>query len=503
MILRIAIKKNKQTLVRIDSFTIRDNHINFLFGESGIGKTMMARATFGLLESDEFDIQINDESYSTYQSNDLYQAIRTHGFFVFQEPSSHLNPLLTLRDQIREGSLAHAVSEQEIIEHLWPEENHRNLNRIIDIYPRPFRPSGGEKQRILMTMAFKKIDLYLQRSDSPLTLFIFDEPTGNLDNTHRNVFLQYLIEKYRQRNFTILFITHDYSISAELVDKYPDLMERICFTDLLLTAGGLKQEIFSAQRYLDWSKHIKPISSLPDRAALPLLKVENPITIFDWDLIISKDAQGKNLAALEVYPGEMVYLKAGSGVGKTTLAKGVMGLLQTRQLQLRIDGLTFSEKTDLARWRREIWGRKATMVFQHADEALNLNARVKDVFSGLPSGVKRNEQYLLQQLQWIFNSPIGLDFLNQKVGTLSGGQKQRLNLLRSFILDTDLIILDEPLNGLGFDSIQKVIELMQEKQENRKGILLISHNEDIFDRLIPLPSIYYLQTRISKTTILI
>ena len=50
----------------------------------------------------------------------------------------------------------------------------------------------------------------------------------------------------------------------------------------------------------------------------------------------------------------------------------------------------------------------------------------------------------------------------------SGGQKQRLNLLRTLILDTDLIILDEPLNGLDFQSIRKIMNILQEKQQEGK-----------------------------------
>jgi peptide/nickel transport system ATP-binding protein len=487
----LEIKKNRRTLVRIDHLPIRERGINFLFGESGIGKTMMARAIYGLLDAEEFDISINNRPYALYLQSREYQNIKLYGFFVFQEPSSHLNPVLTLRQQIREGSLVQSNSEPEILAGLWPGKNPEQLNPILEIYPRPYRPSGGEKQRILLTMAFKKIDWYLQQTDPPETLFIFDEPTGNLDNAHRNLFLRYLLEKYLHRNFTILFITHDYSIIGEIVQNYPDLMTRISFSDLLLTDHGLKQENFSAQRYIDWNNGIH-LSAMPGRVSEPLLRLENPVTIFDRELVISKDVLGKQQIPLQIYPGEMVYLKAGSGVGKTTLAKCLLGLLQSQHLQLKIEDMILTERTDLAGWQRKIWGKKVTMVFQHADEALNLNARVKNVFAGLPLPVRMDEPRLIRQLQWIFDGPVGTDFLNRKVMTLSGGQKQRLNLLRSLVLDTDLIILDEPLNGLGFDSIQKVIDLTQEKQHAGKGILLISHNEDIFDKLIPPESRYYL-----------
>lgn len=78
------------------------------------------------------------------------------------------------------------------------------------------------------------------------------------------------------------------------------------------------------------------------------------------------------------------------------------------------------------------------------------------------------------------------------MGTLSGGQKQRLNLLRSLLLDADLLILDEPLNGLDFTSMQRVLKLLQERMEEGKSLLLISHNEEIFDALVPPENVYYL-----------
>ncbi|MCB0291946.1 MAG: ATP-binding cassette domain-containing protein, partial [Calditrichaeota bacterium] len=83
-------------------------------------------------------------------------------------------------------------------------------------------------------------------------------------------------------------------------------------------------------------------------------------------------------------------------------------------------------------------------------------------------------------------------FLNQKVSLLSGGQKQRLNLLRTLALDTDLVLLDEPLNGLDFLSIQRVIAALKEKQQEGKAILMISHNEEIFEAVIPPENSYYL-----------
>ncbi len=132
------------------------------------------------------------------------------------------------------------------------------------------------------------------------------------------------------------------------------------------------------------------------------------------------------------------------------------------------------------------------MVFQHADEALNLNTTVADIFKGLPNYDQIGPEKIRRQLSDLFDMKIDDAFLKKTVKYLSGGQKQRLNLLRTIILDTDLLILDEPLNGLDFVSSQKIIAMIQAKQQAGKGILLISHNEEILDPLVPEENRYYL-----------
>jgi ABC-type multidrug transport system ATPase subunit len=132
------------------------------------------------------------------------------------------------------------------------------------------------------------------------------------------------------------------------------------------------------------------------------------------------------------------------------------------------------------------------MVFQHADEALDLEATVAETFSGLPLGYQLNGERLHIELAELFEGGVTDSFLSKKVKYLSGGQKQRLNLLRTIILRPDLVILDEPLNGLDFDSVRKVIDLLEEKRKAGSALLMISHNEEIFDALVDKEHCYYL-----------
>ncbi|MGB6033182.1 MAG: ATP-binding cassette domain-containing protein, partial [Bacteroidota bacterium] len=172
--------------------------------------------------------------------------------------------------------------------------------------------------------------------------------------------------------------------------------------------------------------------------------------------------------------------------------KLLMGLLRGKKLSARLGNMELSDRTPKQVWRKQIWGKRMTMVFQHADEALNLRASVRDVFSGLPLRHRLSRTAIEEEVRSFFGTGLDASFFDRTVGTLSGGQKQRLNLLRSLLLDADLLILDEPLNGLDFTSMQRVLKLLQERMEEGKSLLLISHNEEIFDALVPPENVYYL-----------
>ncbi|MBL7994448.1 ATP-binding cassette domain-containing protein, partial [bacterium] len=210
----------ERRLVDVQSFSLRQNTITFLFGESGIGKTMISKAIYGILDYDTLLVSINGQEYENYVNSPEVIRLQKHGFFVFQEPSSHLHPLLKVGHQIREGSLSLADNEKDIANHLWSREDRSDLESLLTVYPKPYRPSGGEKQRILLLMAFKKIQMFIKNESIDDAVFIFDEPTGSLDNGYRNRFLNYLFELFRHKPFTGLIITHDYSMISEVYQRH-------------------------------------------------------------------------------------------------------------------------------------------------------------------------------------------------------------------------------------------------------------------------------------------
>lgn len=490
----ISIHKRSRPIVAIQGFGWPAGKITLLFGESGIGKSILSKAAFGLLDSHALDITINGQYYRDYLESPEPRLLRDSGFFVFQEPSTHLHPLFTLRDQLREGQLLHAPGEAAILRGLWEDDN-QAVRNILRLFPKPHRPSGGEKQRILLAMAFKKIALVQQnRLPAQQSLFIFDEPTGSLDNYYRNRFLDMLFDRYRQRPFTILLITHDYSMISQIYDAHPDLKEDIRFKELAKDAsGGLALNDFSPGQYLQWLQSEKPVEEPAPETSEPLLRIKSGYQVFGKTMGFYRNGDSQLCEYLTLQRGEMIYLKAASGIGKTTLAKIIMGLQPCRNLELQLGDMLINQETPKSFWHDHIWGKKAGMTFQHADEALNLKSRLKDLFKGLPLKEEITGNKIQEWLGLLFDPPFDKAFLNKPLSQFSGGQKQRLNLLRTLSLDTEVLILDEPLNGLDFESIRRVVELLRRKQKESKGIILISHNEEIFESFIPPENIFHLK----------
>ncbi|HEY6952922.1 MAG TPA: ATP-binding cassette domain-containing protein [Bacteroidota bacterium] len=486
----IRVTSGKRELVAIDDFRLTASAITILFGESGIGKSLSALAIAGLIDPDQLDARVNGMPYDEYLRGRDVAAIRNNGFFVFQEPSSHLNPMLTLRTQIDEGSLAGASADREILRRLWQGSTEADVEKILDVYPKPYRPSGGEKQRMLAAMAFKKMSTLTP--SVPGALYIFDEPTGNLDNKLRDEFLDLLVENVRARNITVLLITHDYSMVSRFTNVYAGLAKRIFYKELLVDRGRLKVRDFKPEEYLSWLDVRRRRSSNETKQGA-ILKLEPHLSVFGRTLTISRDREGRNPTPLFIRKGAMSYLKAPSGTGKTTIVKLMMGLLQPQGMTMQLGSVVFTERTPRALWAKHVWGRQMTLVFQHADEALNQNARVEEVFGGLPLTGTMNNARILETLSQLFDEKPDREFLRKPVKYLSGGQKQRLNLLRSMVLDTDILILDEPLNGLDFASSVKVIDNLEDKLSSGRSVMVISHNEEIFDALTSPENTYYLQ----------
>ena len=255
------------------------------------------------------------------------QELQRRGFFVFQEPSTHLHPLLTIGEQLCEGALGGDANDTAILAELWAGTLSSTPDTLLGIYPKPFRPSGGEKQRVLLAMAFKKIDQWIAAEDgSDPPLFVFDEPTGSLDNRFRDIVLDMLFNRYRKKPFTAVVISHDYSMVSMIRRNHADLAKSIGYKELSVRQGKLELTPFEPETYLRWL-HAQALPKPNGSTEAVIGTVDPAVTVFGRSLRITRrDREGGTPTPLVLRRGAMTYLKAPSGMGKTTLVKVMMGL---------------------------------------------------------------------------------------------------------------------------------------------------------------------------------
>jgi len=171
---------------------------------------------------------------------------------------------------------------------------------------------------------------------------------------------------------------------------------------------------------------------------------------------------------LEINKGGIFAILGPNGSGKTTLIKCLLGMVVPNKGEILFNG-----KSVLKQWN---YRNDLNYLPQIANFPANLSVieLVKMVKNLRPKS--SNEQELINLF--------GLTpFLNKKLGNLSGGTKQKVNLVLTFMFDSDLIILDEPTTGLDPIALIHLKDLISKEKANGKTILITTHIMSVVDEL--------------------
>ncbi|MGL1888928.1 MAG: ABC transporter ATP-binding protein [Reichenbachiella sp.] len=158
-----------------------------------------------------------------------------------------------------------------------------------------------------------------------------------------------------------------------------------------------------------------------------------------------------------------------NGSGKTTLLKSILGMVLPQSGEIRIDDQP--TKNQYA-YRKDIGYLPQIAQFPDNLSVIELIEMVKN----LRSGETTTEEPLIDRLALT-------PFLNKKLGHLSGGTRQKVNLILTFMFDCSLYILDEPTAGLDPVSLIELKQLIQEKKEEGKSILITTHIMSLVEEL--------------------
>ena len=509
-------KTGKVTGVKDLSFSIFPGETVCLVGESGSGKSVSSLSIMRLVEFGGGKINSGSIMFSSnskaekdlidFNQKDM-RGIRGNEIgMVFQEPMTALNPVFTVKRQLTEGLRIHKkmgkkeaqLEALNLLKSVRIPEPERRLNQY------PHELSGGMRQRIVIAMAL---------ACKPRIL-IADEPTTALDVTIQAEILTLLNRLKQETGTSILFITHDMAVVAQIADRVV-----VMYNGEKVEEGTVNQ-IFN-NPVKDYTK--KLISSVPKLGAMIGKKYPEPLELSSNDKLKTKRIVGTKKPLLEVknlvtrYPvmggmfrkkianlhavedvsftinkGQTFSLVGESGCGKTTIARTILRLEESVSGEVWIEGVDVlkQNKKELLKQRLNM-----QMVFQDPYGSLNPVMKLFDQVAEPLINYKINQGAELNKMISELFDKVKLPraFLNRYPHELSGGQRQRVAIARALALNPKLLILDEAVSALDVSVQASVINLLLDLQhELGLSYLFVSHDMAVVERVSHYVGVMYL-----------
>ena len=513
------------TAVNKISFTLNRGETIGIVGESGSGKSVTSlsimrlipdppgRITGGQIIFHPKDgppvdlLKLTEKDMRKYRGNEVSM--------IFQEPMTSLNPVFSCGDQVAEAIMLHQKknkkeARQQTLE-LFKKVQLPNPERILDAYPHQI--SGGQKQRVMIAMAM---------SCNP-SILIADEPTTALDVTVQATILDLMRQLRDEINMSIIFITHDLGVIAEIADRVlvmykGDIVEQGTIKEIFAhpkhpyTKGLLACRPPLDKRYsklptiadfmgVDENGKLKELEADLDKVInavivseethqqrlvdlqkqKPLLEIKNLETWFaakkNFFGTTTAYTKAVNDVSFDVYPGETLGLVGESGCGKTTLGRTVLRLVEAHSGQVIYKGRDVLQLHDaeMKKLREEM-----QIIFQDPYSSLNPRMTIGGAIMepmtvhGIYANEKERKDKVIELLETVNMSAANF---NRYPHEFSGGQRQRICIARALALNPKFIICDESVSALDVSVQAQVLNLLiRLRKEFGFTYIFISHD---------------------------
>ena len=454
-----------------------------IVGESGCGKTTLAMAALGLLR---FPAELRRGAVFIKGEDMFSSGIMKIGklrgktiAYIPQNAMNTLNPVISVENQLLEAvrihrKLSKAEEEGEV----------EKLLGFVGIDPARkdsynHELSGGMKQRVVIAMAL---------ANNP-DILIADEPTTGLDVLVQKSILELLMKLKELFSISIILITHDLPLAI----RYGTTLA-VMYRGALVDYGAVERvyrcpshdhtrTLFNNFPRLDedkaWSRSPGAKEKGEREGALVVHSLSK--TFYPRSLPFAKSREPVRAVrdlSFTVRPGEVLGLIGGSGSGKTTVSRLIMGLERPDRGDVILDGCSF-RGTRGAERRRLL--RKVHLVFQDPYGSMRNTMKLFDIVAeplAIHGSFTRGEirKRVLAALEDV-RLPTGDAFLRRSPTQLSGGQRQRLSFARAVAARPRYIIADEPTSMLDVSLRKELLRLMEELRDRYHiGYVFITHD---------------------------
>jgi len=475
----LTLKTKDKTLIDSLSFEIKEGEIFALVGESGSGKSLTSLSIMRLLPNairiTSGDILLRDKSLFRLPEYQMQKVRGKSIAMIFQEPMSALNPVMRVGEQVAEVIKLHlSLKSSEIkdkVLSLFYEVGIKEPTQRYNYYPHQL--SGGQKQRVMIAMAL---------ACEP-DLLIADEPTTALDVTIQAQVLALLKEIQQNRSLSILFITHDMGVVAQMADRvavmrYGKIVEQNSIDKFFSNPTHPYTKQLLAD--IKISKTKKEITTNKILLKIRDLKVYFPIKkgIFQRTVGYVKAVDG---ISLSIPKGKTLALVGESGSGKSTIGGAILRLLDMTDGGIYYKGIDITKlsQKELLPYRSRI-----QIIFQDPYSSLNPRMSIGEIIrEGIVSlKIELQDKYVQNRYIQDLLERVGLEkeHFYRYPHEFSGGQRQRIGIARALAVKPKLIICDEPTSALDVSVRSQVLKLLKKLQlEEGLSYLFITHDLSI------------------------
>lgn len=491
------------------SFDIPKGKTVGLVGESGSGKSVSSLAIMRLIPNPpgkitSGSIEFHGEDLLKKSESEMRKVRGNRISMIFQEPMTSLNPVFTVGDQIAETIILHQKLSTEDAQkktlELLDQVGIPNPAARIKSYPHEM--SGGQRQRVMIAMAI---------ACEP-ELLIADEPTTALDVTIQKQILDLLADLQKKYGMSILFITHDLGVIADIADEVlvmyrGDIVEKndteTIFThpkhpytkgliacrpsltsnsDRLPTVSDYMDEEGNELSFDDSkTRHVKETRSMSDTDNPILLEMKNLKKHFPLKKGffggVKSWVKAVDDVSLTVRKGRTLGLVGESGCGKTTLGRTILRLTEPTSGSIIYNGrdITHIDSDELRELRK-----KMQIIFQDPYASLNprmtIGSAIMEPMIIHKIGKNKKERINLAG-DLIEKCGLERSMLNRYPHEFSGGQRQRICIARALAVKPDFLVCDESVSALDVSVQAQILNLLLDLQEEM-GLtyIFISHD---------------------------
>ncbi|KQO11982.1 ABC transporter ATP-binding protein [Agreia sp. Leaf244] len=490
----LSVSYGDTTVVRNVGFTLERGASLALIGESGSGKSTVAKSILRLLPTGDSAVSgsVSLDGRELFGLPERqFRPLRGRLLgYIPQDPSSALNPVRTIGSQAHEAAALAGESDVRVrrrdILSVFERVGLPDPERVYASYPHQL--SGGMLQRVLIGLTV------LPRP----ALIVADEPTSALDVTIQKLILDLLSELRRDLGISLLLITHDLAVAAERADSIVVLKNGI------VEESGSSSQVFSTPTS-EYARqlHADVPALNPDRyriqrgtasgatpavapavapAVTPAVASAVASPAVEVDAVTKRFRSGDvDVTALDgvsfTLPRGTTHALVGeSGSGKTTAVRLLLGLEQPDAGRIEVAGTPVHGQTSagLRGLRRHL-----QLVYQNPFTSLDPTWRVsrivREPLDRFRVGERGERARLVEQTIEEVGLPASV--LSRRPGQLSGGQRQRVAIARALIVRPDVVVLDEPTSALDVSVQAGILELLSRLQrEHGLSYLLVSHD---------------------------